>query len=50
MGSYAGGPNAFLPNLRAADGLNLFYAALGGFSFNISNVRLGLRTLIAQLD
>ena len=40
MGSYAGGPAAFLPNLRAADGLNLFYAALGGFIFNIANVLL----------
>src|ERR1700727_1690529 len=27
MGSYAGGPTAFLANLRAADGINLFYAA-----------------------
>jgi glucose uptake protein len=40
MGSAAGGPAAFLPNLRAADGLNLFYAALGGFIFNIANVLL----------
>jgi len=40
MGSYAGGPTAFLPNLHAADGLNLFYAALGGFIFNIANVLL----------
>jgi len=40
MGSYAGGPNAFLNNLRAADGINLFYAALGGFIFNIANVLL----------
>ncbi len=40
MGSYAGGPTAFLPNLCAADGINLFYAALGGFIFNIANVLL----------
>lgn len=40
MGSYRGGPTAFLPNLRAADGINLFYAALGGFIFNIANVLL----------
>ena len=40
MGSYAGGPTAFLANLHAADGLNLFYAALGGFIFNIANVLL----------
>jgi glucose uptake protein len=40
MGSYAGGPHAFLANLRAADGLDLFYAALGGFIFNIANVLL----------
>ena len=31
MGSYAGGPTAFLANLHSADGINLFYAALGGF-------------------
>src|ERR1700728_749493 len=40
MGSYAGGPTAFLANLRAADGINLFYAALGGFIFNIANTLL----------
>ena len=40
MGSYAGGPSAFLANLHAADGINLFYAALGGFIFNIANVLL----------
>ncbi len=40
MGSFAGGPTAFLPNLRDADGLNLFYAAVGGFIFNIANVLL----------
>jgi glucose uptake protein len=40
MGSYAGGPQAFLANLRAADGLDLFYAGLGGFIFNIANVLL----------
>ena len=40
MGSYAGGPTAFLANLHAADGINLFYAALGGFIFNIANMLL----------
>jgi glucose uptake protein len=40
MGSYAGGPTAFLANVRAADGINLFYAALGGFIFNIANTLL----------
>jgi len=40
MGSYAGGPTAFLANLRAADEINLFYAALGGFIFNIANTLL----------
>jgi glucose uptake protein len=40
MGSYAGGPTAFLANLHAADGINLFYAALGGFIFNIANTLL----------
>ena len=29
MGSFAAGPTAFLANMRTADGLNLFYAALG---------------------
>ena len=40
MGSYAGGPDAFLANLHTADNINLFYAALGGFIFNIANVLL----------
>src|ERR1700684_2336192 len=40
MGSAAGGPTAFIPNLRDAGGLNLFYAAIGGFIFNIANVLL----------
>ena len=40
MGSYAGGPTAFLANLHAADDRNLLYAALGGFIFNIANVLL----------
>jgi glucose uptake protein len=40
MGSHAGGPDAFLANLHAADNINLFYAALGGFIFNIANVLL----------
>lgn len=40
MGSLAGGPTAFLANLHSADGINLFYAALGGFVFNIANTLL----------
>jgi glucose uptake protein len=40
MGSAGGGPTAFLPNLRAAGGLNLLYAAVGGFIFNVANVLL----------
>jgi glucose uptake protein len=40
MGSHAGGPTAFFANLHSADPLNLFYAALGGFIFNIANVLL----------
>jgi glucose uptake protein len=40
MGSFAGGPTAFLANLHSADGINLFYAALCGFIFNIANVLL----------
>lgn len=40
MGSYAGGPTAFLANLHSADNLNLLYAAIGGFIFNIANVLL----------
>lgn len=40
MGSHAGGPKAFVANVRLADDLNLAYAALGGFIFNIANVLL----------
>jgi len=40
MGSFAGGPTACLANMRAADGVNLLYAAVGGFIFNIANVLL----------
>lgn len=40
LGSSGGGPTAFLANLYAADGINLFYAALGGFIFNIANTLL----------
>ncbi|MGA7886088.1 MAG: GRP family sugar transporter [Acidobacteriaceae bacterium] len=40
LGSHGGGPTAFLANLHAADGINLFYAALGGFIFNIANTLL----------
>jgi glucose uptake protein len=40
MGSYAGGSTAFLANFRQADDINLFYAAFGGFVFNIANTLL----------
>jgi glucose uptake protein len=40
LGSATGGLFSFLPNLRQADALLLFYAALGGFIFNIANVLL----------
>ena len=39
MGS-TGGELAFLPNLHSADGMNMFWAAFGGFLFNIANVLL----------
>jgi glucose uptake protein len=40
MGSLGSQPAPFVANMRAADGLDLFYAALGGFVFNIANVLL----------
>ena len=40
MGSMRGGETAFLANLHAAAPLNLTYAAIGGFIFNIANVLL----------
>jgi hypothetical protein len=40
MGSTPGGDNSFLANLHAAAPANLFYAALGGFIFNIANFLL----------
>ena len=40
LGSMGGGLFSFLPNLRQADSIFLFYAALGGFIFNIANVLL----------
>jgi glucose uptake protein len=40
MGSARGGETAFFANLVSAAPLNLFYAALGGFIFNIANVLL----------
>ncbi len=40
LGSAGGGLFSFLPNLRQADALLLFYAAIGGFIFNIANVLL----------
>jgi len=40
MGSHAGGPTAFLANVRLATDTALLYAAVGGFVFNIANVLL----------
>src|ERR1700749_1091663 len=40
MGTHAGGTTALLANVHSADGITLFYAALGGFVFNIANVLL----------
>ncbi len=40
LGSAGGGLFSFFPNLRQADALLLFYAALSGFIFNIANVLL----------
>jgi len=40
LGSAGGGPLSFVANMRQADGVNLLYAALGGFIFNIANVLL----------
>ena len=40
MGSMHGGPNSFMANLRSAAPMNIAYAAIGGFIFNIANVLL----------
>jgi|SRR5579859_794606 len=40
MGSARGGETAFVANLRMAAPANLWYAAIGGFIFNIANVLL----------
>ena len=40
MGSAGGGENSFLANLHSASQINLFYAAVGGFIFNIANFLL----------
>lgn len=40
LGSLHGGDTAFLANLQTAANANLFYAALGGFIFNVANVLL----------
>src|SRR5207245_8901722 len=40
MGSMRGGEDAFLPNVRGAAALNILWAAIGGFIFNIANVLL----------
>src|ERR1700744_5176059 len=40
LGSTSGGPFSFLTNMHQATNGALFYAALGGFVFNIANVLL----------
>ncbi len=40
MGTIPGGAMSFPANLQSAAAANLFYAALGGFIFNIANVLL----------
>lgn len=40
LGSTDGGLLSFLPNMHQALGVSLFWAALGGFVFNIANVLL----------
>jgi glucose uptake protein len=40
LGSSGGGLFSFVLNMRQADAILLFYAALGGFIFNIANVLL----------
>ncbi len=40
MGSVGGGSTTFLANLRDAAPLNILWAAIGGFIFNIANVLL----------
>ena len=40
MGSMQGGETVFVVNLRTASFSNLWYAAIGGFIFNIANVLL----------
>jgi glucose uptake protein len=40
MGSTPSGDRSFMANLHSAAGANLFYAALGGFIFNIANFLL----------
>jgi len=49
MGSAPHGPLSFLPNLGSAAPANLFYAALGGFIFNIANLLLVAGIEIAGL-
>src|SRR5258708_16244198 len=45
MGSARGGETAFLSNIRSAAPLNLAWAFIGGFIFNVANV-----LLIAGID
>ncbi len=40
IGSMRGGDTSFLANLQSASGMNLLWAAIGGFIFNIANVLL----------
>jgi len=49
MGSTPHGPASFLLNLHSASASNLFYAALGGFIFNIANLLLVAGIEIAGL-
>jgi hypothetical protein len=40
MGSVGGGDQSFMVNMRSAAPMNLLYATIGGFIFNIANVLL----------
>ncbi len=49
VGSTPHGASSFVPNLGSASAANLFYAALGGFIFNIANLLLVAGIEIAGL-
>src|SRR5262245_61746895 len=40
LGSIGGDANSFSNNVSAADGINIVYALVGGFIFNIANLLL----------